>query len=129
MSPKINLNDAYKRFTLDQDKIISPEEVLHFSSSNLELSNLNDAAVSIPLVMSLASSCRKPVITALTVPPLSTTPNVSVLLVQLAEELYSLEADVSNAVRAPPDTLKPYPVKSEIVSPAMTSEEMFAVLA
>jgi len=31
MRPKITLNDAYKRFTLDQDKIIAPEEtVQHF---------------------------------------------------------------------------------------------------
>ncbi len=40
MSHKITLKDAYKRFTLDQDKIINPEEtVLHFKNKlkNVEL--------------------------------------------------------------------------------------------
>jgi ribosomal protein S12 methylthiotransferase accessory factor len=41
MTPKVVLNDAIKRYTLDQDKILSPEETVRWFKEKLETVNLD----------------------------------------------------------------------------------------
>ncbi|MDH3344685.1 MAG: hypothetical protein OEL58_05560, partial [Desulfobacteraceae bacterium] len=41
MTHKIVLNDAFKRFTLDQDKIISPEETVKHFKEKLRKVNMD----------------------------------------------------------------------------------------
>ena len=41
MGYKVILNDAFKRFTLDQDKIKSPEETIKFFKEKLKTINLD----------------------------------------------------------------------------------------